>query len=493
MVFNSISFLVFFLVTATLYYCLTHRWRIRLLLVASYSFYGFWKLEYVVLLAAATIVTYGCGLKMGTQSEPTKKKLFLVISIATNVCMLVGFKYLNFLNEALRDFLGLIDISYHVPALKILLPVGISFYTFKTISYVVDVYRGDQKPEKQLVPYALYVSFFPQLLAGPIERSGILLTQFKRKIEFDYEKVTGGLRLVAWGLFKKLVIADRVAAMVNTVYNNPHEYEGIQFILATFFYGYQIYCDFSGYSDIAIGTASILGFDSMPNFRRPYFSGSLTEFWRRWHISLSTWFRDYLYIPLGGSRTRPLRWQANLIVVFIVSGLWHGSDWTFIAWGCVHVFYLLFGIWTRSWRAKSIELFRLNRFPKLHRFIAILITFALVNFAWIFFRANNINDAIYIATHLFSGMGHFLASLTDLKYVFHALAKLGVSDNEFILSFLSIGLLEISQFYAEVKGTQVIFRDQPAWLRWFAYYALAGIIVYFGSFNTVQDFVYMQF
>lgn len=493
MVFNSINFLIFFLAVCTLYYSFPHRWRIRLLLVASYFFYGAWKLEYMVLLAATTLVTYGCGLKIGRLSDPAKKRRFLILSIVANLCLLIGCKYLNFLNEAFAALLERFNIFYDAPAIEILLPVGISFYSFKSISYAMDVFRGIQAPEKRLESYALYVSFFPQLLAGPIERSGKLLAQFQQKIVFSYEGITSGMRLVAWGLFKKVVIADRIAVMVNVVYGNPHAYEGVHFALATFFYGYQIYCDFSGYSDIAIGSAKILGFESSPNFKHPYFAGSMSDFWKRWHISLSTWFRDYLYIPLGGNRTRPWRWQTNVMAVFLVSGLWHGADWTFVVWGGLHGFYLLFGIWTRHVRARCTALFRLSRFPGLQRFAAVLITFLLVNFAWIFFRAETLDDAVHIATHLFAGTGQFLANITDMDFVRHSLGKLGVSDSEFIISLLSIGLLEAVQLFTEVKGKAFRFTDRPVWQRWTAYYALAVVIIFFGSFNTVQDFVYLQF
>lgn len=493
MVFNSINYLIFFPLVCALYYCLSHRWRIRLLLIASYCFYGAWKLEYTALLAAATLVTYWCGLKMGRLSDPTGKKPFLMLSIAANLCMLAGFKYLNFLNMSVADILQRFDTVYPVPEFKILLPVGISFYTFKTISYVMDVFRGVQAPEKRLESYALYVSFFPQLLAGPIERSGKLLAQFRRKVEFNYDGITSGMRLVAWGLFKKVVVADRIAVMVNTVYDHPHAYDGVHFWMATLFYGYQIYCDFSGYSDIAIGSAKILGFESSPNFWHPYFAGSMSDFWKRWHISLSTWFRDYLYIPLGGNRCRPWRWQTNLIVVFLVSGLWHGADWTFVVWGGLHGFYLLFGIWTRRIRTRCADVLRLSRFPRLQRLAAVLTVFLLVNFAWIFFRAESLNDAYYIATHLFTGTGRFLVHIADLDFVRHSLGKLGVSDNEFILSLLGIGLLETVELITEAKADASAFAKQPVWLRWTAYYALAAIIIFFGSFNTVQDFVYLQF
>ena len=303
-----------------------------------------WKPEYIFLILFSTIVDYYCGLKMEGAQNRTYKKLFLTLSLFTNLSVLFAFKYLNFFSDSIRYILNEFNIFYNIPYFNVLLPVGISFYTFQTLSYTIDVYRGQKKAEKHLGVFALYVSFFPQLVAGPIERSTRLLPQLKKENSFDYLRFKNGLLLMLWGFFKKIVIADRLAVLVNTVYNNPIDYQGITLIIATIFFAFQIYCDFSAYSDIAIGASKIMGYDLMKNFNRPYFSKSIAEFWRRWHISLGSWFRDYLYFFLGGNKKGQLIWYKNLMLVFLISGLWHGANWTFVIWGFLHGFYMIFSI-----------------------------------------------------------------------------------------------------------------------------------------------------
>ncbi|CAN5908465.1 hypothetical protein BH23GEM7_BH23GEM7_20090 [soil metagenome] len=355
MLFNSLQFLFFFPVVVALYFATPHRFRWTLLLAASYYFYACWKPEYLLLIIASTLVDYGAALGMGAAATQARRKAFLALSLGSNLGLLFAFKYFNFFNESARALFDQFNLFYGVPAFDVLLPVGISFYTFQTLSYTIDVYRGQREPERHLGIFALYVSFFPQLVAGPIERSTRLLPQFFEKHEFSADRVSSGLRLILWGFFKKIVIADRLAIYVNEVYGNPAGFDGPTLLLATYFFAFQIYCDFSAYSDIAIGAARVMGFELMQNFRRPYFARSIHEFWQRWHISLSTWFRDYVYIPLGGNRVPFWRWYVNLFAVFLVSGLWHGANWTFVVWGGLHGFYLVFSLMTRNVRDRGWE------------------------------------------------------------------------------------------------------------------------------------------
>ena len=330
MFFNSLEFAVFFPIVVGLYLLTPERFRWTLLLAASYYFYAAWKAEYLILILVSTLIDYTVALRMEKASNPAKRRSWLIVSLCSNLGILFSFKYFNFFNDSVRTVFDQFNIFYDVPAFEVLLPVGISFYTFQTLSYTIDVYRGQRPAERHIGIFALYVAFFPQLVAGPIERSTRLLPQFFKKVELTYERTVDGLRLMLWGFFKKLVIADRVGAYVDVVYASPDDHSGMTVLIATYFFAFQIFCDFSGYSDIAIGSARILGYDLMDNFRRPYFSKSISEFWRRWHISLSTWFRDYVYIPLGGNRVVKWRWYYNLMVVFVVSGLWHGANWTFV-------------------------------------------------------------------------------------------------------------------------------------------------------------------
>lgn len=479
MLFNSIQFLIFFPVVVAAYFALNPRYRWLLLLGASYYFYMSWKAEYIILIIISTMIDYYAGLHMGKAAGKTGRKKYLLLSIVSNLGILFGFKYFNFFNESARTLFNQFNIFYNVPAFEMLLPVGISFYTFQTLSYSIDVYRGDKEPETHLGIFALYVSFFPQLVAGPIERATTFLPQFYRVHQFDYQRVTDGLKLMAWGFFKKLVIADRVAVVVNTVYNNPTEYSGIPLLIATYFFAFQIYCDFSGYSDIAIGAARVMGFDLMENFKQPYFSKSVAEFWRRWHISLSTWFRDYLYIPLGGNRVGPWHWYGNLLIVFLVSGLWHGANWTFVIWGALHGFYILCSIWLAGLRAKVGGVLGNGPFGRLQKHIQVLGTFHLVTFAWIFFRANSVQDAFYIVSRLF-----------DFRLQTSFDIGLGISD--LIIAVIAIWLMEFVHLIQREGSVRQIVAARPIWVRWPVYYALVLIILMFGKFG-VKEFIYFQF
>jgi D-alanyl-lipoteichoic acid acyltransferase DltB (MBOAT superfamily) len=445
-----------------------------------------WRPAYIILILISTLIDYYCGLGMGRTSNKKKRKLFLITSLCSNLGLLFIFKYLNFFGWTVKYFLGYTQAQCAAPILDILLPVGISFYTFQTLSYTIDVYRRDRKPEKRLGIFALYVSFFPQLVAGPIERSTRLIPQFDNHVKFDYDRVASGLKLMLWGMFKKVVIADNLAQFVDPVYSNASDYTGPSFVIATVFFAFQIYCDFSGYTDIAIGSARVLGFDLMKNFDRPYAAGSVTEFWRRWHISLSTWFRDYLYIPLGGNRVSPSRNYINLFIVFVLCGFWHGANWTFVIWGVLHGLYLMTEKFTANFRASIVKKLSLDKMQPLLKFTRVLITFVLVCFAWIFFRAQNLSDAWFIVTHLFNGWssvfnGHNLQPVLILgSYKFFATA------------LILIGVLEMVHLLQSKGSVIKKLNTKPIWLRWSVYYILIISIMLLGNFNS-QEFIYFQF
>lgn len=485
MLFNSLGFILFFPIVVGGYFLIPHKYRWILLLISSYYFYMSWNPKYIVLIFTTTLISYLSGIYIEKTESKSKKKFYLNFSIISNLLILFVFKYFNFFNGSLRDVFNHFNLSYGIPNFKLLLPVGISFYTFQSLSYSIDVYRGTKSAEKHFGIYALYVSFFPQLVAGPIERSDRLLPQFYEKHNFDYKRVTDGLKIMAWGYFKKVVIADRLAILVNTVYNNPTEYRGLPLIVASVFFAFQIFCDFSGYSDIAIGSAKVMGFDLMKNFDRPYFSKTIAEFWRRWHISLSTWFRDYLYIPMGGNRVKISRYYFNIFFTFLISGLWHGASWTFVIWGALHGVYQIIGHITKSVRKKFVDVIGLSKIPKVHDFIKVIITFVLVDFAWIFFRANSMKDAIYIVKNLFANVEIGNSALNSLF-------NLGLDKNSFFIGVISILIMEIIHL---IKGKIDIIKNlsqSPMLFRWTCYYAIIFSIIVFGVFEQSQ-FIYFQF
>jgi D-alanyl-lipoteichoic acid acyltransferase DltB (MBOAT superfamily) len=409
------------------------------------------------------------------------------------VSSLFYFKYFNFINESFRKLFSAFNLDYKIGDLNFILPVGISFFTFKIMSYSIDTYRGEIKGKISLPDFSLYVSFFPQILAGPIERAVNLIPQFKKDVSFEYPRVREGLLLFSWGLFKKVVVADRVALVVNNIYSNPSQFQGIPLLVATVLFSYQIYCDFSGYSDMAIGAAKILGYDSMINFKRPYFATNVVEFWRRWHISLSTWFRDYLYIPLGGNRVSLKKWSINILIVFLVSGLWHGAYWTFVVWGGLHGIYLITYRLSKNFKDR----FSCYTIPAnssfLNRVLKIGTTYFLVTFAWIFFRANTLSDAQYICLNLLTGTGKFLLRIHDTGYVRSIIGQLGVTQEELIIVIISISILEAIELAQENPNIWSKFSCLPMWLRWAGYYILAILILFFGAYNSVQGFIYLQF
>lgn len=475
MLFNSLQFVLFFITILVLYFALPYRYRWILLLLASYYFYMCWNAKYIILIIISTLIDYFASLRMAALSERRQRRKYLLLSIFSNLGLLFTFKYFNFFSRSFYDLFQAIGLHVPTPVLNVLLPVGISFYTFQTLSYTIDVYRGKIPAEKHLGIFALYVSFFPQLVAGPIERASNLLPQFQRKNDFDDSRTVSGLRLMLWGLFKKIVVADRLALYVDAVYNNVDFHGGLTFAVATYFFAFQIYCDFSGYSDIAIGAARILGYDLMKNFDRPYFSRTVPEFWRRWHISLSTWFKDYLYIPLGGNRVKTRRLYLNLFLVFFVSGIWHGANWTFLFWGALHGLYIVISRLTLSARDQLVQ--RLNISPWIVQTFRTLITFHLVWFSWIYFRAQSLGQANQIVAKIFARpWGDLFVSAPD----------------QMVYAVLALVILLGVELYLEKFRLAIIFNRFPVAIRWTAYAVICIVLLLMGVFNGSQ-FIYFQF
>jgi D-alanyl-lipoteichoic acid acyltransferase DltB (MBOAT superfamily) len=468
MIFNSVHFIFFFIATTILYYALPHRFRWAFLLAISCYFYMVFRPIYILILAGTIVVDYVAGLFLESTTNPRRKKIFLVASIIANVGVLAVFKYYNFINDNLTELLGVFHLKNEIPMLRILLPIGLSFHTFQAMSYTIEVYRGKQQAEKHFGMYALYVMFYPQLVAGPIERPQNILHQLKEKVVFNYDHIVSGLKLILWGLFVKVVIADRLSIYVDIVYNSPEHHSAISSLVATLFFTFQIYCDFSGYSSIAIGCAKVLGIDLMINFRRPYMSTSIREFWSRWHISLSTWFRDYLYIPLGGNRVSVYRNMFNLFFVFLVSGLWHGANWTFIIWGALHGLYLMM----------EIVIDRLVPSIKLPRSIRWILNFVLVAIAWVFFRASNFQTAKQILKNIYTFKPGPL-------YIGNA--------SYLVYSFFAILFLFAAEYNAEKLNNRYawLYSERKV-LRWSAYLLLILTLLSIGVFNGGQ-FIYFQF
>lgn len=483
--FNSIGYFLFLAVNVLVYYLLPGKLRNIQLLVASYFFYMCWSPKYALLMLLSTAVTYACGLLVDRQALG-KRRLWLTLSFAVNLLILFFFKYFNFLSGLIASGLSLLGLSFSAPVLDVLLPVGISFYTFQALGYTVDVYRKDVPAEGSFIDYALFVSFFPQLVAGPIERSGRILGQLKEYHPFRLENLRDGAMPVLWGLFKKMVLADNLAVVANTVYNTPQARTGGEFLIATVAFAVQIYCDFSAYSDIARGSAKMLGFSLMENFRCPYMATSIQDFWRRWHISLSSWFRDYLYFPLGGSRRGKWRQLMNILIVFLVSGLWHGAALTFVAWGLLNGLYQVISKLLDPLRKRWFALTSIREDSRwLHAF-RVAFTFFLVCMAWVLFRANSLADAVTAFQALLSiPFTGFSVQLTSF----------GVSlPTLILLAVLSIGLSVLEWEITEKNLWERI--NSTVALRYCVYFVLLAMIVIFGSYGEgydPQDFVYFQF
>lgn len=495
MLFNSIQFLVFFLIVTFIYFAISHKFRWLWLLITSYYFYMSWNANYAVLIALSTITTFASGILIDRSNRLADKKrsvqlkkLWVFLSVFINFGILFMFKYYNYFSHSLERILMHFHNPIYIPSFDYLLPVGISFYTFQALSYTIDVYRNDIKAEKNLGKYALFVSFFPQLVAGPIEKSKHLLHQFDEKHTFDYMRVKNGLLLMLWGLFQKMVVADRLAVLVNTVYNNPSAYKGFEIVIGTVFFAFQIYCDFSGYSDIARGAAEVMGFRLSCNFKSPYFSKSIKEFWRRWHITLCVWFKDYMYIPLGGNRRGKVRTYYNIMAVFIVSGLWHGATINFIIWGALHGAYQIIGDLLKPIRQRVLQTFRIKTNSLGYKLYQVMVTFLLVDFAWIFFRAGSFTGALLILRNMF----YFNPEV----FINGSIYNLGLDAKDFMLAILSIGIILSANLLQRNKNLRNELSEKQLGWRWAVYLSCIVIIMIFGIYGpgySPEQFVYFQF
>lgn len=477
MFFNSFQFVIFLPLVVFLYYLLHPRYRWILLLISSYYFYMCWNPAYIILIVISTLIDYFSGLQIAKYKEKRIKRLFLLLSLFSNLGILFFFKYYNFFSESFNAIFHKYNVFYDIPYLNFLLPVGISFYTFQTLSYTIDVFRGVKEPEKNLGIFAVYVSFFPQLVAGPIERSTRFLPQLHKTNMFRYDNISKGIKLILWGYFLKLVIADRAAIYVNAVYNNVHHHSGITFIAATILFAFQVYGDFAGYSSIAIGAAKIMGYDLMTNFNRPFFASTIGELWKRWHISLASWFRDYVYIPLGGNRVVKWRWYYNLLMTFVLSGLWHGAAWTYVIWGTLHGFFLIATILIQAHLLKRIINDKNKMFFKIS---GIILTNILFWVSQIFFRANSVSDAFYITNKIFTSPGKlFMPDGPGVTAPIYSLFA--------IILLMSI---ELKQEFFNDKFS--LFDNHRGYIRMAMYSLLIALIVYIGVFDGGQ-FIYFQF
>ncbi len=475
MVFSSFEFLLFFPLVTLLYFIFPHRFRWVLLLIASCVFYAFFKWQYILILLFTIIIDYYAAIWIDL-SQGKKRKVALAVSLIANIGVLALFKYYYFIIDNFNSLTFRINQTTYDPLFQFILPIGLSFHTFQAMSYTIEVYRGNQEVERNFGIYALYVMFYPQLVAGPIERPQNILPQFYKKFDFHEPRVVSGLRLMLWGFFKKVVIADNLATYSDLVFGDVSNFQGFPLLIAIAFYSLQIYCDFSGYSDIAIGSARVMGFNLMKNFQRPYFAKSISEFWRRWHISLSTWFKDYVYIPLGGSRVSVPRWYLNLMIVFLISGLWHGASWNFVIWGALHGVYQIVGH-----RTKNIQEVIFKPLGRVGDVIQNWITVVLVMLAWVFFRAVNFNDAISFFRNLFKKSSQSLSEIVDI-----------IEINTLFVAVLGCSVMYIVEVAQEKYRLVEWFDKRPQWQRWFGYYCLSFTILIFGYYGDMQ-FIYFQF
>lgn len=481
MLFNSIDFAIYLPIVFILYWFVTKnnlKLQNLLVVVASYVFYGWWDWRFLSLIIFSTLVDYSVGVRLKTENNAQRRKLLLWISIMVNLGFLGFFKYYNFFLDNFISAFSFFGTEISANSLNIILPVGISFYTFQTLSYTIDVYKKNLQPTTDFIAFTAFVSFFPQLVAGPIERATNLLPQFYQRRKFDYSNAVDGLRQILWGLFKKIVIADNCAEYANQIFNNSADYHGSTLALGAVFFTFQIYGDFSGYSDIAIGTSRLFGFNLEQNFAFPYFSRDIAEFWRRWHISLSTWFRDYLYIPIGGSRGSTLRKVRNTFIIFIVSGFWHGANWTFIIWGALNAFYFLPLLLLKNNR-NHIEIVAKGKlFPSLKEFTLIISTFGLTVIAWIFFRAKNVGHAMQYIFDIFKNPKSFF--MWSVYWEYSTIIAL-------LLLFVFIEWLGRENKYA-IESISLKWKKP---FRYILYYAFIFAIFWFGG--KEQQFIYFQF
>lgn len=488
MLFNSIEFLIFLPLVFILYWFVFNK-DVRIqnfwILVASYVFYGWWDYRFLSLIAFSSLVDYFIGLQLSRNQKVQQRKWLLAASMLVNIGFLGFFKYYNFFAESFAEAFTFFGRSMDPGRLSIVLPVGISFYTFQTMSYTIDIYRKKLAPAADPVSFFAYVSFFPQLVAGPIERATNLLPQFFKRRSFEYSKALDGMRQILWGLFKKIVIADNCAIYVNDIFSNYGDYSGSTLFLGAVLFALQIYGDFSGYSDIAIGTARLFGFDLMKNFAFPYFSRDIAEFWRRWHISLSTWFRDYVYIPLGGSKVSKGKTIRNIFIIFIVSGFWHGANWTFLLWGALHAVFYLPLLLTKKNRTHTTDTVAAGKYlPTIKEFFQMGSTFLLTVLAWVFFRADSLSMAFDYLSIIFS-IRIFELPINDFW-------TMNTGNHLIYLFFLIIGFVLVEWFQREKNhGLELDTEKLPKPVRWMAYYAI--IICCFIMNGVQQEFIYFQF
>lgn len=499
MLFNSLAFAVFLPLVFLLYWAVPQKYRYIVLLISSYYFYMSWNVKYVVLILFTTGISYLCAVWMEKFQKKAVKRMFMAGAVAASLLVLFFFKYFDFAQNTFIRLLQSFAIKLHPVTLSLMLPVGISFYTFQTLSYVIDVYKGEVEPEHNFLKYAAFISFFPQLVAGPIERTKNLLPQIDCEHRFTYEKGSYGMKLMAWGFFKKLVIADNLAVFVDKVFEDVAAYHGFALVLAVFFFTLQIYCDFSGYSDIAIGTAKLFDIDLMTNFKSPYFSTSIKEFWRRWHVSLSSWFRDYVYIPLGGNRVSKLRNMFNVLVTFALSGLWHGAAFTYVIWGGLHgalqcVENLLFFGKKRTVKAEEKpqgkEPAEQTKYggKVIKRgaswWLKTAAVFCLVAGAWCFFRASSVSQAFYIFAHMKDGLGH------PASYILNGIRAFDTKALKQMI--VPVALLAVYDYAALDRDPLVTIGKLPSPVRKAVYYGFLLMVLLLASFNS-QEFVYFQF
>jgi len=483
MLFNSIDFAIFLPIVFLLYWFLANKslkLQNLLIVAASYLFYGWWDWRFLSLILFSTLVDYFVGIGLSKQENSTKRKLLLWTSIIVNLGFLGFFKYYNFFLDNFITAFSFFGTEISASSLNIILPVGISFYTFQTLSYSIDVYKQKLEPTKNFIAFAAFVSFFPQLVAGPIERATNLLPQFYKERVFDYSKAVDGLRQILWGLFMKIAIADNCAEYANLIFSNSNDYSGSTLILGALFFTFQIYGDFAGYSNIAIGTSRLFGFDLMQNFAFPYFSRDIAEFWRRWHISLSTWFRDYLYIPLGGSRGDTWFKVRNIFIIFVVSGFWHGANWTFIVWGALNAIYFLPLMLLNKNRVNTDVIAQGKYFPSIKEFFNLSLTFGLTVFAWIFFRANNLEHAFSILGKIFS------QSIFNIQ-VNWTNGYITILHLFLIIVFIIVEWLNRDLLYGLQRLPSNIL------IRRVAYFIIIAIILFTGEYHSKQEFIYFQF
>lgn len=493
MLFNSFPFLVFFPIVVLVYYLIPKKLRYVWLLIASYYFYMSWNAVYAILIAISTLVTWVSGLLLEKAEDTGKKKAIVAGSLIVNLGILFFFKYFDFTIDNINLVLNKAGLTVLNHPFDIILPVGISFYTFQALSYTIDVYRGEIEPEKDVLRYALYVSFFPQLVAGPIERSKNLLPQIQdiENIKPKYREIIEGLIMMVWGLFVKMVIADRIGILVDKVFEDMYMYGSIELITGAIAFALQIYCDFSGYSIIAVGAARVMGIKIMDNFDTPYFATSVSDFWKRWHISLSTWFRDYVYIPLGGNRKGKGRKYLNLMITMLVSGLWHGANWTYVIWGGLHGIYQVLGDLLKPVRDRINTFLGTNKEAPSFKFGQMIITFCLTTFAWIFFRAENVKAAFTYVKRMFTRWNPW--SVLDLSVYDLGLDLLEM--NILVISLVALFIVDLLRYRKKQSLSEVLVA-QNMWFRWVAIITLVVFILVFGQYGIDFDsnkFIYFDF